>query len=41
MAVQRSAYGEHTSLWDGADARGFARIHGTAQWLAAQAGSGS
>jgi len=34
MDVQRTAYGEHTSLWTGADARGFTRIHGTSQVLA-------
>ena len=39
MDVQQSAYGEHTSLWTGADARGFAKIHGTAQMLAAKASS--
>ncbi len=37
MAVQKSAYGEHTSLWSAADARGFTRIHGTTQWLASAA----
>jgi len=39
MDVQQTAYGEHTSLWTGADARGFAKIHGTAQMLAAKASS--
>jgi argininosuccinate synthase len=38
MAVQQTAYGEGTSLWTGADAKGFAVIHGTAQVLAARAG---
>lgn len=38
MDVQQTAYGEHTSLWTGADAKGFAKIHGTAQMLAAKAG---
>lgn len=38
VAVQETAYGEHTSLWTAADARGFCRIHGTAQVLAARAG---
>nr|MBA2322108.1 argininosuccinate synthase [Deltaproteobacteria bacterium] len=37
MDVQQTAYGERTALWTGEDARGFARIHGTAQWLAAAA----
>ncbi len=37
MAVQRTAYGESTALWTGEEARGFARIHGTTQWLAAMA----
>ncbi len=37
MDVQQTAYGEKTALWTGDDARGFARIHGTAQWLAAAA----
>ncbi len=37
MDVQQTAYGEKTSLWSGEDARGFARIHGTSQWLAAVA----
>jgi len=37
MAVQKSAYGEHTALWSPADARGFTRIHGTTQWLASAA----
>lgn len=37
MAVQQSTYGEHTALWSGGDARGFTRIHGTAQVLAARA----
>ena len=36
-AVQQTAYGEHTALWTGADAKGFSLIHGTSQWLAAQA----
>ena len=40
MAVQRSSYGEQTALWSGADARGFTRIHGTTQWLAAAAAKG-
>ncbi len=39
MDVQQTAYGEHTSLWTGADAKGFAKIHGTAQMLAAKAGT--
>jgi hypothetical protein len=34
MAIQQTAYGESTRLWSGEDARGFARIHGTAQWMA-------
>jgi len=38
MGVQDTAYGEHTSLWSGADARGFARIHGVPAFLAARAG---
>ncbi|MBN2798350.1 MAG: argininosuccinate synthase [Deltaproteobacteria bacterium] len=38
VAVQETAYGEHTSLWTAEDARGFCRIHGTAQVLAARAG---
>jgi argininosuccinate synthase len=38
MAVQKTAYGEGTSLWTGEDARGFAHIHGVTQWLAARAG---
>jgi argininosuccinate synthase len=37
MAVQQTAYGESTNLWSGEDARGFARIHGTAQWMASVA----
>lgn len=37
MAVQQTAYGESTALWTGEDARGYARIHGTAQVLAARA----
>jgi argininosuccinate synthase len=37
MAVQKTAYGESTQLWTGADAKGFSLIHGTSQWLAAQA----
>jgi len=37
MAVQQSAYGEHTDLWSATDARGFTRIHGTTQWLASAA----
>lgn len=37
MAVQQTAYGEGTSLWTGEEARGFARIHGTPQILAARA----
>jgi argininosuccinate synthase len=37
MAVQQTAYGEGTSLWTGEEARGFARIHGTTQWMAATA----
>ena len=36
-AVQQTAYGEHTALWTGADAKGFSLIHGTSQWLASQA----
>jgi len=36
-AVQQTAYGEHTALWSAADARGFSLIHGTSQWLAAEA----
>ena len=39
MDVQQTADGEHTSLWTGADAKGFAKIHGTAQMLAAKAAS--
>lgn len=38
MAVQETAYGEHTSLWTPEEAKGFSKIHGTAQWLAARAG---
>ncbi len=38
MAVQQTAYGEHTGLWSGADARGFAKIHGVPAYLAARAG---
>jgi argininosuccinate synthase len=38
MAIQQTAYGESTRLWSGEDARGFARIHGTAQWMASVAG---
>jgi argininosuccinate synthase len=37
MDVQQTAYGEKTSLWSGEDARGYARIHGTAQWMASVA----
>jgi argininosuccinate synthase len=37
MDVQQTLYGEHTKLWTGADAKGFAKIHGTAQMLAAKA----
>lgn len=37
MAVQQTAYGEKTSLWSGEDARGYAKIHGVSQWLAARA----
>ncbi|TVQ90744.1 MAG: argininosuccinate synthase [Deltaproteobacteria bacterium] len=37
MAVQETAYGEHTGLWSGGDARGFARIHGVPAYLAARA----
>jgi len=37
MGVQESSYGERTELWTGADARGFTRIHGTSQVLAARA----
>ena len=37
MAVQETAYGEHTGLWSGVDARGFARIHGVPAYLAARA----
>lgn len=36
--VQQTAYGEHTQLWTGADARGFAKIHGVPAFLAARAG---
>jgi argininosuccinate synthase len=39
MDVQQTAYGEHTDLWTAADAAGFARLHGTAQWLAAAVSS--
>jgi argininosuccinate synthase len=38
MDVQETAYGEHTSLWSAEDARGFAKIHGNAQWLSARVG---
>ena len=38
MAIQQTSYGESTRLWSGEDARGFARIHGTAQWMASVAG---
>ena len=34
--VQQTAYGEHTGLWSGADARGFAKIHGVPAYLAAR-----
>ena len=37
MAVQETTYGEETSLWTGEEAKGFSKIHGTAQWLAARA----
>lgn len=37
MDVQQTAYGEQTKLWTGEEARGFAKIHGTTQWLAARA----
>jgi len=37
MAVQKTAYGEHTELWTGEDARGFTKIAGTSQWLASAA----
>jgi argininosuccinate synthase len=37
MDVQQTAYGEQTKLWTGDEARGFAKIHGTTQWLAARA----
>lgn len=37
MDVQQTAYGEQTKLWSGEEARGFAKIHGTTQWLAARA----
>jgi argininosuccinate synthase len=37
MDVQQTAYGEQTSLWTGEEARGYAKIHGTSQWLAARA----
>lgn len=39
MAVQDTEYGEQTALWSGADARGFARIHGVQAYLAARAAS--
>lgn len=39
MDVQQSAYGEHTELWTGEDARGFTKIVGTPQVLAARAGA--
>lgn len=38
MDVQETAYGEHTALWSAEDARGFAKIHGNAQWLSARVG---
>jgi argininosuccinate synthase len=38
MDVQETVYGEHTALWSADDARGFAKIHGNAQWLAARVG---
>jgi argininosuccinate synthase len=41
MDVQQTAYGEKTALWTGDEARGYARIHGTAQWLAARAQVGA
>jgi len=37
LDVQQTAYGEHTGLWSGADARGFAKIHGVPAYLAARA----
>ena len=37
MDVQQTAYGEHSALWTGEEAKGFARIHGTPQILAARA----
>lgn len=41
MDVQSTAYGEHTTLWSGADAAGFARIHGVPAFLAARAATSS
>ena len=38
MDVQESTYGEEAGLWSAADARGFSKIHGTAQWLSVKAG---
>jgi argininosuccinate synthase len=40
MAVQKTAYGEGTSLWSGADARGFCLIHGIPTFLAHRAQEG-
>lgn len=37
MDVQQTSYGEKTALWSGQDARGFAHIHGTTQWMASMA----
>ncbi len=37
LDCQQTAYGEKTSLWTGEEARGYAKIHGTTQWLAAVA----
>jgi argininosuccinate synthase len=37
LDCQQTAYGEKTSLWSGEEARGYAKIHGTTQWLAAVA----
>jgi argininosuccinate synthase len=36
MAVQDTAYGEQTGLWTGAEARGFARIHGIPSFLSSR-----
>ena len=38
MNVQQTTYGEQTDLWTGDEAKGFSKIHGTAQWLSAMAG---